>query len=104
LEGSCDSNIVSQTGSYERSELVEKIEGSGANVFLFPSVWPETFSYVTQELMCLDVPIVCFDLGAPAERVRQYAKGWVIPLAHADVILDDIISFHDAIILQAEID
>jgi glycosyltransferase involved in cell wall biosynthesis len=40
---------------------------------LLPSIWPETFSYVTQELMSLGVPLVCFDLGAPAECVRHIA-------------------------------
>jgi glycosyltransferase involved in cell wall biosynthesis len=63
------------------------VEASGANVFLFPSIWPETFSYVVEELMQLEVPIVCFDMGAPAERIRHYPKGKLIPLSDAREIL-----------------
>lgn len=62
---------------YQRDELPDIIEREGINVAFFSSVWPETFSYVTQELMEMDIPIVCFNLGAPAERVRSYAKGCV---------------------------
>lgn len=33
--------------------------------------------------MELDVPLVVFDIGAPAERVRTYSRGRVIDLACA---------------------
>ena len=95
IETECDRKVVTETGPYDHSELVEMVESRGANVFFFPSIWPETFSYVTDELMQLDVPIVCFDLGAPAERVRNYAKGKVIPIADAETILRDICEFYE---------
>lgn len=61
---------------------------------LFPSIWPETFSYVAQELVELDLPVACFDLGAPAERLRNYSKGMILKETTASAILDDLISFH----------
>lgn len=64
-------------GRYERSALPDIIEREGINVAFFSSVWPETFSYVTKELMFLDLPIVCYDFGAQRERVAKYEKGRV---------------------------
>ena len=70
-------NNLTVYGRYQPSELSEIIEREGINVAFFSSVWPETFSYVTQELMMLDLPIVCYPIGAPQDRVASYAKGAV---------------------------
>ena len=94
LEADCDAAVVTETGPYEASSLVEMVEASGANVFLFPSIWPETFSYVVDELMQLEVPIVCFDVGAPAERVGRYRRGKLIPFSNARDILSELNTFH----------
>ena len=94
LEADCDATVVSETGPYDASSLVDMVEASGANIFLFPSIWPETFSYVIGELMQLDVPIVCFDMGAPAERLRRYPKGKSIPFSDAPDILLQLNNFH----------
>jgi glycosyltransferase involved in cell wall biosynthesis len=85
---------VRETGRYTPETLCHLIEKSGANLFLFPSIWPETFSYVVSELIALNVPVVCFDLGAPAERVRNYRIGHVIPYNGPDTLLDALRSFH----------
>jgi glycosyltransferase involved in cell wall biosynthesis len=90
----CDPSVVSSTGEYERNQLPQLIERSGANLFLFPSICPETFSYVVQELMQMKVPLVCFDLGAPAERVSGYELGKVIQLSEIGKILDELIAFY----------
>lgn len=66
------------TGRYERTALASAIEQSGANIFLFPSIWPETFSYVAHEIMACGVPLCCFNLGAPAEAVANYSTGLVL--------------------------
>ncbi len=60
-------------GTYLRENLPVLFREQGIMAVLFPSVWPETFSYVVQECMGMEVPLVCFDLGAPAERIRKYA-------------------------------
>lgn len=71
-------------GPYQPASLAQLIEDESPSLFLMPSIWPETFSYVTQELINLNVPVAVFDIGAPAERVKQYAKGHVISLSLAD--------------------
>ncbi|HQV89811.1 MAG TPA: glycosyltransferase, partial [Nitrosomonas sp.] len=71
-------DCLNVTGRYERTALASAIEQSGANIFLFPSIWPETFSYVAHELMACGVPLCCFNLGAPAEAVANYSTGLLL--------------------------
>lgn len=68
---------VRVTGPYEKEKLGDALRDIGATVGLIPSVWPETFNYVCQELMRLELPSVSFDLGAPAERIRVWEHGLV---------------------------
>ena len=63
------------TGRYQREELPELVQKYEIDIFIIPSVCPETFSYTTQEIMMMNMPLMVFDLGAPAERVKEYA-GW----------------------------
>ncbi|TFE72014.1 hypothetical protein A7K72_09550 [Candidatus Methylacidiphilum fumarolicum] len=69
-------------GPYRKEELVSLIESSMVNLCFLPSIWPETFSYVTEELMAIGAPLAVFDLGAQAEKVRRYKLGHVI--SHID--------------------
>lgn len=62
---------IQHTGPYKRADLPELLTQHGVKVVVFPSPWPETFSYVAQECVMLGVPFVCFDIGAPAERIRK---------------------------------
>ena len=63
------------TGRYAHDDLPKILESYGVNVAFFASIWPETFSYVTQELMMMNLPLVCLNLGAQAERVAKYPRG-----------------------------
>ncbi len=99
IEASCEPAIVSETGPYSHNKLVNLIERSGANIMLFPSIWPETFSYVVQELMELDLPVACYDVGAPAERLRVYGKGMILKNTNPSAMLDDLIAFHQRLYL-----
>lgn len=86
---------VDQTGPYEREELARLLTERRVNVVLMLSIWPETFSYVTHELIALNVPLVSFDIGAQGDAVRNYALGRVLPLSDGDVLLPQIIEFRD---------
>lgn len=94
LDANCPERVVTVTGSYKQAQLPELIRDHGVNTFLFPSICPETFSYVVQELMELHCPVACFDLGAPAERLRNYSKGLILREQGASVVLDALIEFH----------
>jgi glycosyltransferase involved in cell wall biosynthesis len=62
-------------GRYALKELPEIIREHKISMALFPSICPETFSYLVSELMMLGIPIMCFDVGAQGEKVKAYDKG-----------------------------
>jgi|GEM_PF-400659 len=102
IEAHCDPAIVRETGPYRRENLPRAIRESGANIMLFPSIVPETFSYVVQELMQMQLPVAVFNLGAPAERVRGYAKGLVLSSMEPSTVLEELHAFHQRLYLGQE--
>ena len=64
------------------------LEKNEINVILFPSIFPETFSYVTSEAMKMKMPIAYFDIGAVPEKLKSYKKGSLLGLnmAHEEII------------------
>lgn len=66
------------TGRYKREDLISIVQEYEIDAFIIPSIWPETFSYTTEEIMKMRLPLAVFDLGAPAERVQHYEKGLVL--------------------------
>ena len=76
------------TGPYDKERLRDVLQNLGVTIGLIASVWPETYHYVTQELMNLGLPLVCFDLGAPAERIRAWEHGMVAREISAQGALD----------------
>ena len=82
------------TGPYKHENLVDLIEANRINLAFFPSVCPETFSYVTEEMIRLELPIVAFDLGAPGERLRSYSKGRLCSEVSAESALSTLLRFH----------
>ena len=85
-----NSPIFKETGKYSRDSIPRLTLKQDIDIFLIPSIWPETFSYTAEEIMKMDMPIMCFNIGAPAERVAQYQKGMVIPEISAKAILEII--------------
>lgn len=65
-------------GRYKSSDLGNMLGKNGINAVFFPSICPETFSYLVSELMFLDIPVVAFNIGAQGEKLRDYDKGFVI--------------------------
>jgi GT2 family glycosyltransferase/glycosyltransferase involved in cell wall biosynthesis len=87
---------IKVTGKYEVTRLPEIIENLGINVILVPSIWPETFSYVTSEMVLLGMPVACFNIGAPAERIRSYEKGIVLEGSDPETILKGLLELGSA--------
>jgi len=81
------------TGRYDREQLPQIITQEQIDIFLIPSICPETFSYTTQEIMMMQMPLMVFDVGAPAERVREYEKGYVLSPVSVNTILQTISTF-----------
>lgn len=82
-----------KTGPYAPSDLPQLIYENDIDIFLISSVWPETFSYTTEEVIKMGMPIAAFDLGAPAERIRRYDKGLILKERNAKSVLEEICRF-----------
>lgn len=68
---------VKYLGRYDQRNLPELVKRSHINFVVFPSLCPETFSYVISEIIAMNLPVICFDIGAQGERVSEYEKGIV---------------------------
>ena len=86
-------SFFSETGKYTQGELPRLLLENDIDMVFIPSIWPETFSYTTEEAMQLGIPVACFDLGAPAKRVAKYGKGIVIPKIDSTLALDSVVSY-----------
>lgn len=75
-----ESDYFNCTGRYKIEELAKIVIEQNITQFFIPSIWPETFSYTTDEIMQLGYPLTVFNLGAPAERVKNYKLGKVIKI------------------------
>ncbi len=95
LDVALKSDRLRVTGTYRQEDLVDLIESNGINMCFFPSICPETFSYVTEEMIRLDLPIVAFDLGAPGERLREYGKARLCSEVSASAALALLVAFHE---------
>lgn len=82
-------------GPYQASHLPDLLQKQRVGICLLPSICPETFSYVTSEIMQMELPIAVFDLGAPAERVREYRYGAIIDTPTAEAALTAIFKLRD---------
>lgn len=80
-------------GKYKRSELPGLILKNDIDIVFIPSIWPETFSFTSQEAMMMGLPTACFDIGAPAERINNYDKGLIIPYINADYALRKLLEY-----------
>lgn len=71
LQNLCNSYNISKrvtfTGHVEYGQLLE--EYARADVFVHPGIWPEPFGRTLLEAMQSELPVVCTDIGGPAEIV-----------------------------------
>ena len=85
---------LSVTGQYSQSEIGSLIAKRKPSVGLILSIIPETYSYTTSELFSNQIPILCFNIGAQADRVKEVDGGWVIDQISAAAVIDELIRLH----------
>ncbi|CAO3383423.1 glycosyltransferase [Azospirillum argentinense] len=73
-----DSPHLHDNGHYEPKRLAQLLADRGCHAIFLPSVWPETYCYVLDEVVGMGVPVGVFDIGAPAERLRSWSNGFVV--------------------------
>lgn len=93
--GSKNLNNFFDRGVYTHDDILEKIEDDDIDIFVMPSICPETFSYTTEEVIKMNKPLICFNLGAQAERVSKYDKGHLVEEMSGEAIVNKIISLKD---------
>ena len=80
LEHPAPASVVSQTGAYAPEALPALCAERGVNVFWFPSIWPETFSFVLHEMKSMGLPILAYDVGAQADTLATHPAGRLVAL------------------------
>lgn len=88
-----DSPVFSCTGRYSRGQLPWLTMKEDIDMFLIPSIWPETFSYTTSEIISMNMPIAVFPIGAPVDRVINYERGLILSTDEPEIILKEMTEF-----------
>lgn len=78
------------TRGYKVSQLPDLINNYCPDIFVIPSIWPETFCYTASEIMHFNLPVFSFDVGAHSQRVANYKYGVVVSQQSALAMLDKI--------------
>ncbi len=65
-------------GRYRPQALPRLLREYGADLVLYPSAGPETFSYTLTEAWAAEQPVLVPPIGALAERVRDSGAGFVL--------------------------
>jgi len=76
---------VQVSGFYRAEDLGRLIEEARPHVVFLPSIWPETWSFVLSAALRQGLPVIAFDIGAPAERLRRLSRGHLLPSQMASI-------------------
>ena len=79
------------TGPYDEDEAATLVRAQNADLALLPSIWPETWCYALSECWRAGLFVAAFDIGAPAERIREHGGGTLLPLASSPSRINDAI-------------
>lgn len=71
---------VTVTGPYLARDLERLLTEAAPHLVLLPAIWPESWSFVLTAALARGLPVVVFDIGAPAARLRRLGRGHVLPL------------------------
>ena len=89
LEEPAPASVVSQTGAYSAEALPALCAEQGVNAFWFPSIWPETFSFVVHEMKAMGLPVLAYDVGAQTDTLADDDRHRVVSL---DTSSEDILA------------
>lgn len=73
-----ESAHLHNNGRYEPEQLPGLLAERNCHAIFLPSIWPETYCYVLDEVIGLGLPVGVFDIGAPAERIRHWMNGFIV--------------------------
>jgi glycosyltransferase involved in cell wall biosynthesis len=74
-------------GKYENKDLPKLLDKYKVDLVFIPSITPETFSFSAAEAQILGYPVMCFDIGAPAERIKKYESGIILKKMNSNEVI-----------------
>jgi len=84
--------VLTIHGPYQREEIEPLLDHYRITMTVFPTVWPETFSYTLSEGWLAGRPALVPPEGALQERVLAAGGGWIMDgWPDADSILDQLV-------------
>jgi O-antigen biosynthesis protein len=85
--------VLTIHGPYQRQEIEALFDDYRIAMVVFPTVWPETFSYTLSEGWIAGRPALVPPRGALQERVLAAGAGWIMEgWPDADAILDQLMA------------
>ena len=72
--------------SFSHNEIAAVLNNKEIHCFIMPSICPETFSYVTQEMIATSLPIIGFNLGAQGQFIGSYENGELVQLVDSQLM------------------
>lgn len=84
-------HVLTVHGHYDESEVASLLDHYRLSMLVFPTIWPETFSYTLSEGWNAGRPALVPPVGALQERVVASGAGWVMHgWPDADAMLDQL--------------
>lgn len=71
-------------GRYAQGEIADLTLQYDIGAWFLPSIWPETFSFATHEMLATGLPVASFNLGAQATTLNNTGRGHVLNLDPRD--------------------
>ncbi len=87
LDGVPPKNVIFH-GPYARNEFLARVEEIRPHAGAVLSIWPETWCHTLTELWAAGLPVIGYDLGAVAERIRACGGGWVLTCPTSQAVRD----------------
>jgi GT2 family glycosyltransferase/glycosyltransferase involved in cell wall biosynthesis len=75
-------------GTYRRDEFASRVQAIRPHVGGVFSICAETYCHTLTELWASGVPVIGFDYGAVAERIRESGAGWLASRPTAEAVLE----------------
>jgi GT2 family glycosyltransferase len=79
------------TGRYSECEVNPLMEREKPDIVFSASVWPETWCYTLDHALHAGLPVVAFELGAIAERLRTVNGCVLLPLTLEPARINDLL-------------
>lgn len=89
---------VSVGGTFVSEDLERLLREAAPHAVFLPAIWPETWSFVLTVALKQGLPVIAFDIGAPAVRLRRLGRGHLLPTAlaaNADRLLATLLELRD---------